>query len=215
MAIIITKQHQEFSVTVRIWNQKFLDLSDPGQFSRIHIRIGIRIKSLTFTCRYITLLEPHEFSPFIVWRRISFHIYNLQLQPILKVKMLSHNSESVSANGILVRARICKPFRELRNLFPTWRAVRRTGPAGYIGWRNRILGSINVYKYGLSKYLPGRAVWRRDEARGRDRCSWSAVQSAAVDGRRGSGAPASCPASWSWRHTAVDTDPERRGNVLT
>ncbi len=27
--------------------------------------------------------------------------------------------------------------------------ICRTGPAGYIGWRNRFLGSINVHKYGL------------------------------------------------------------------
>jgi hypothetical protein len=32
----------------------------------------------------------------------------------------------------------------------------RTGPPGYIGWRNRFLGSINVYKYGLSiQYCAG------------------------------------------------------------
>ncbi len=33
------------------------------------------------------------------------------------------------------RARICKPFKEPRNRFPAW--------------RNRFLGSLNVYKYGL------------------------------------------------------------------
>jgi hypothetical protein len=49
----------------------------------------------------------------------------------------------------MARARICKPFKELRNRFPAWRACR-TGPPGYKGQRNRFLGSINVYKYGLS-----------------------------------------------------------------
>jgi hypothetical protein len=40
------------------------------------------------------------------------------------------------------RARICKPFNEPRNRFPTWRAgmTNRTGPPGYIGWRNRFIG---------------------------------------------------------------------------
>ena len=28
--------------------------------------------------------------------------------------------------------------------------IRRTGPPGYIGWRNRFLGSLNVYKFWLS-----------------------------------------------------------------
>ncbi len=33
----------------------------------------------------------------------------------------------------------------------------RTGPPGYIGWRNRFLGSINIYKYGLRlRSLAGR-----------------------------------------------------------
>ncbi len=35
------------------------------------------------------------------------------------------------------RARICKPCKEPRNRFPAW--------------RNRFLGSINVYKYGLKE----------------------------------------------------------------
>ncbi len=53
-------------------------------------------------------------------------------------------------------ARICKPFKEPRNRFPTWRAgVRqphlsyRPARLQYIGWRNRFLGCISVYKYGL------------------------------------------------------------------
>ncbi len=32
---------------------------------------------------------------------------------------------------------------------PFW----RTGPPGYIGWRNRVLGSVNVYKFGLSTQM--------------------------------------------------------------
>ncbi len=51
-------------------------------------------------------------------------------------------------------ARICKPFKEPRNRFPTCRAGTiplscQTGPPGYIGWRNRFLSSLNVYKYEL------------------------------------------------------------------
>jgi hypothetical protein len=36
---------------------------------------------------------------------------------------------------VTVRARICRPFKEPRNRFSAW--------------RNRFLGSLNVYKYGL------------------------------------------------------------------
>ncbi len=47
---------------------------------------------------------------------------------------------------------ICKPFRKHRNRFPAWRTdnpIWRTGPPGYACWRNRFLGSLNSYKYGL------------------------------------------------------------------
>ncbi len=54
------------------------------------------------------------------------------------------------------RACIFKPFKEPRNRFPAWRNrflvqnfFCRAGPPGYISWRNRFLGSLNVYKYGL------------------------------------------------------------------
>ncbi len=47
------------------------------------------------------------------------------------------------------RARICKPFKASRNRIPAW--------------RNRFLGSLNVYKYGLwaTYWLPGfgRSKW--------------------------------------------------------
>ncbi len=52
-------------------------------------------------------------------------------------------------------ARICKLFKELRNRFPAWRAGTSQPYLTYrharlnIGWRNRFLGSLNVYKYGL------------------------------------------------------------------
>jgi len=56
-------------------------------------------------------------------------------------------------------ARICKPFKEPRNWFPAWRACAttpfcRTGPRrlhrlAKLIPRNRFLGSLNVYKYGL------------------------------------------------------------------
>jgi hypothetical protein len=66
------------------------------------------------------------------------------------------------------RARICRPFKEPRNRFPALRAgndnpICRAGPPGYIGWRNRFLGAINVYKYGL--WIQIRRQWRiRDTA---------------------------------------------------
>ncbi len=53
------------------------------------------------------------------------------------------------------RDRLCKPFKELRNRFPVWRAgttlivVQARQATFYIGWRNGFLGSLNVYKYGL------------------------------------------------------------------
>jgi hypothetical protein len=60
------------------------------------------------------------------------------------------------------RARICKPFKEPRNQFPAWRARTttpfcRTGPPG---WRNRFLGSLNVYKYGLW-HIIRRTCWQK------------------------------------------------------
>ncbi len=57
------------------------------------------------------------------------------------------------------RARICKPFKEHRNRFPAWRTGMTTlfddrpsrlhKPEESIPW-NRVLGSLNVYKFGLS-----------------------------------------------------------------
>jgi hypothetical protein len=44
-----------------------------------------------------------------------------------------------------------KPVKEPRNRFPAWQAGTTTlsdvgtGPPGYIGWRNRFLGSLNVF----------------------------------------------------------------------
>jgi hypothetical protein len=38
---------------------------------------------------------------------------------------------------------------------PIWRTV----PPGYIGWRNRFLGSINIYKYGLRSPTALVASW--------------------------------------------------------
>jgi hypothetical protein len=66
---------------------------------------------------------------------------------------------------LLFWVRICKPFKEPGNWFPCCLAGRydypiwRTGPPGYIGWRNRFLAEsipwnrflsfLYVYKYGL------------------------------------------------------------------
>ncbi len=44
------------------------------------------------------------------------------------------SNESITA-AIVALTRICKPFKEPRNQFPVW--------------RNRFLGSLNFYKYGL------------------------------------------------------------------
>jgi hypothetical protein len=52
-------------------------------------------------------------------------------------------------------ARICKPFKEPRNRFQPGGPVRtpyssyRPAMLHTVGWRNRFLCSINVYKYGL------------------------------------------------------------------
>jgi hypothetical protein len=55
-------------------------------------------------------------------------------------------------------ARICKSLRKpgiarlccLAGRF--YKLGCRTGPLGYIVWQNRFLGSLNVYKYGLSHW---------------------------------------------------------------
>jgi hypothetical protein len=51
------------------------------------------------------------------------------------------------------RARICRPFKEPRNRFPAWRTgtyrLARLHRLAESIPRNRFLGSINVYKYGL------------------------------------------------------------------
>ncbi len=60
--------------------------------------------------------------------------------------------------GLSYRARICRSFKETRHRFSAWRA----GTKSYLSYwparlhrlaksipRNRCLGSINVYKYGL------------------------------------------------------------------
>ncbi len=46
-------------------------------------------------------------------------------------------------------ARIFKPLKEPRNRFPAWRAGTTTLFVVPARWRNRFLGSIKVYKYGL------------------------------------------------------------------
>ncbi len=56
--------------------------------------------------------------------------------------------------GEITRASICKPFKKLRNQSPPLAGrydnpICVAGPTGYIGLRNRFLGSINFYKYGL------------------------------------------------------------------
>jgi hypothetical protein len=56
------------------------------------------------------------------------------------------------------RARICKPFKEPRNLFPACRAGTTTQfdcqarLAESISW-NRFMGSLNVYKFGIRMLL--------------------------------------------------------------
>ncbi len=58
------------------------------------------------------------------------------------------------------RARICKPFKEPRNRFLTCRAGTTTRPGRLHRLaesipRNRFLGSLNVYKYGLCNDVKG------------------------------------------------------------
>ncbi len=65
-------------------------------------------------------------------------------------------------------ARICRPFKEPRNRFPAWRAGTQLylsyWPAGLLRLaksipRNRFLGSIIVYKYGLWRPEP-KLAWK-------------------------------------------------------
>ncbi len=53
------------------------------------------------------------------------------------------------------RARICKPCKEPRNRFTALRVGTTTllaGPPSSIDPRNRFLGSLNIYKYRLSRF---------------------------------------------------------------
>ncbi len=68
-------------------------------------------------------------------------------------------------NSVVVLARhvgnrICKPLKVPRESIPSLAGrcenpICCTGPPGYIGWRNRFLGSIKVYKYGLGHLQRG------------------------------------------------------------
>jgi hypothetical protein len=44
--------------------------------------------------------------------------------------------------------------------------LTRTGPPGYIGWRNRFLGSLNVYKFGLRRKTAKQLITSRYLERG-------------------------------------------------
>ncbi len=73
---------------------------------------------------------------------------------------LTPDSFKMYLNCTVCWARICKPFKEPRNWFPAWRACAttpfcRTGPPGYIGWRNWFLG---IDSYRLLQRLQIRAL---------------------------------------------------------
>jgi hypothetical protein len=88
---------------------------------------------------------------------------------------------SLDAGFSLIRARICKLFKEPRNQFPAWRAgttIPIDVPARLGLHRlaesipgNRFLGSLNVYKYGLRNAVSsGGAAGNRERlARPRDK----------------------------------------------
>ncbi len=63
-----------------------------------------------------------------------------------------------------IRARICKPFQGPRNRFLCLAGryanpICRSRTPGYTGWRNRFLGSLNVYKYWLWGLPIGALTW--------------------------------------------------------
>ncbi len=51
----------------------------------------------------------------------------------------------------IIKARICKPFKEPRNRFPAWRAGTTT-LFDVSARPTRFLGSLNVYEFGLSSF---------------------------------------------------------------
>jgi hypothetical protein len=94
----------------------------------------------------------------------------LALEPWMLALRLCSSSWN---HGGSSRARICRSFKETRNRFPAWRAGTTTlffVPAVSLHRlaksipRNRFLGSINVYKYGLcgregSPWSHGCSAW--------------------------------------------------------
>ncbi len=79
-----------------------------------------------------------------------------------------YDSPTVFVVPLPSRTRICRPFKETRNRFPAWpvrqpyfsyRPVRLHRLAKSIP-RNRFLGSLNVYKYGL--WMEDNNVSRKD-----------------------------------------------------
>jgi hypothetical protein len=45
--------------------------------------------------------------------------------------------------------------------------ICRTGPPGYIGWWNRFLGSLNIYKYGL-RFVQALRIRQMPNVKGQD-----------------------------------------------
>ncbi len=78
---------------------------------------------------------------------------------ILKQSMGSRNRVGIGLSYRPARAHICRPFKEPRNWFWAWRAGKRQPYLSYRPARlhrlaesiprNRFLGFINLYKYGL------------------------------------------------------------------
>jgi hypothetical protein len=122
--------------------------------------LSFRDKFLAFhtfqTFPVFFLFQNSLFYLFSSWRLGSAFLLTLANNRLIKLR------SEFSPIGCDIRARICKPFKEIRNRFPAWQAGTTTlfdVPAAKLHWLvesipwNRILGSLNVYKYGLSILL--------------------------------------------------------------
>jgi hypothetical protein len=90
------------------------------------------------------------------WKYIWLYLYSISYQ------LIDARGANAVKKVLVLRARICRSFKETRYRF----SARRAGTKAYLSYwparlhrladsipRNRFLGSINVYKYGLCVIL--------------------------------------------------------------
>jgi hypothetical protein len=90
------------------------------------------------TCEKVIQVGNQKFSAFLHWRS-----YYLFFRP--NIPSRARISKPLMRRGIDTQ-----PGRPVRQPYLTY---RRAGPTGYICWRNRFLGSLNVYKFALGMSL--------------------------------------------------------------